>query len=185
MKIAYILFDNITLLDFIGIYDPVSRLKSQGHLPELSWDLCAITPTINDSFGLETTVDLVLPNLSAYDMIIVPGGFGTRELQADKNFTDWLATAKAVPKKVSICTGSLLLGSAGFLTGHRATTHFNEYANLVPYCKEVVKERIVDDGEVITAGAVASSLDLGLYLCRQLVGAEKTEVVRKSMDYNG
>jgi len=183
MKVAYILFDGITLLDFIGIYDPLCRLRSQGYLPDFCWDLCAMTPTIKDSFGLEITVDLVAPDLSNYDMIIVPGGFGTRSLQHDQPFLQWLATAEAVPKKVSICSGALLLGAAGFLKDHRATTHFNEYDTLAPYCREVVRERIVDDGAVITAGAVASSLDLGLYLCRQLVGEQASEAIRKSMDY--
>lgn len=183
MKAAYILFDGITLLDFIGIYDPLCRLQSQKHLPDFSWDLCALTPTIKDSFGLEMTMDLVTPDLSNYDIIIIPGGFGTRLLQHDPAFLKWLATAEPVPKKVSICTGALLLGAAGFLRGHRATTHFNEYDNLTPYCAEVLHDRIVDDGAVITAGAVASSLDLGLYLCQQLVGSEATEAIRRSMDY--
>ncbi|WP_273444608.1 DJ-1/PfpI family protein [Neolewinella agarilytica] len=185
MKVAYILFDGITLLDFIGIYDPLCRLRAQHHLPDFSWDLCAMTPSIQDSFGLEITVDLVAPDLSAYDMIIVPGGFGTRSLQTDSAFLQWLATAEEVPKKASICSGALLLGAAGFLKGHRATTHFNEYETLAPFCREVVRERIVDDGAVITAGAVASSLDLGLYLCRQIVGKQTAEAIRKSMNYLG
>jgi cyclohexyl-isocyanide hydratase len=75
------------------------------------------------------------------------------------------------------------LGSAGFLKNKTATTNFNEYKTLENYCDDVVKYRIVDDGNVITAGAVASSLDLGLYLCEKLVGSEKTKEIRKSMDY--
>lgn len=185
MKVAYLLYDGLTLLDFIGFYDPVSRLQSQGHLPDFDWDLCATTPTIKDSFGLEITVDLVRPDLSTYDVIYVPGGFGTRGLQHDENFLAWLKTSGPVPLKTSVCTGSLLLGAAGFLEGKRATTHFNEYAVLAPYCREVTEERIVDEGSVITAGAVATSLDLGLYLCEKLVGPEKTVLIRRSMDYGG
>ena len=183
MKIAYILFDGITLLDFIGIYDPLSRIKSGNYLQEFSWDLCGPQKSIKDSFGLEISVDRLMPNLSEYDMIIVPGGFGTRPLQNDTEFISWLKTAKSVSYKVSICTGSLLLGAAGFLKDKRATTHFNEYPNLKEYCKEVDKNRIVDDENTITAGAVASSLDLGLYLCKKLIGETKTEKIRKSMDY--
>ena len=183
MKIAYVLFDDLTLLDFTGIYDPVSRLKSQRHLPDLRWDLCALTPTVRDSFGLSVAVDKVRPDLGTYDLVIVPGGMGTRSLRHDDDFIDWLKTAAAVPQKASVCTGSLLLGAAGLLTGRRATTHFNEYATLAPYCGEVVRERIVVDGAVTTAGAVASSLDLGLHLCRTLVGEEKTERIRRSMSY--
>ncbi len=183
MKAAYILFNGITFLDFIGVYDPLSRLQSQGHLPGFSWDTCAITPSVSDSFGLEMKVDKVRPDLSGYDLLIVPGGFGTRALQKDSGFVNWLQTAADVPLKTSVCTGALLLGAAGFLQGYRATTHFNEYDGLTPYCKEVVRKELVDDGAVITAGAVASSLTLGLYLCEKFVGPEKTEMVRKSMAY--
>lgn len=181
MKIAYLLFDGITLLDFVGIYDPVSRLQSQNYLPGLSWDLCALTPTISDSFGLSLTIDLVRPDLAGYDIIIVPGGFGTRSLQSDPDFLSWLQTAAPVPLKMSVCTGSLLLGAAGFLRGQRATTHFNEYLNLAEYCGEVVPDHIVDEGSVVTAGAVAASLDLGLYLCERLAGKEAAAVVKRSM----
>ncbi|TXF89448.1 DJ-1/PfpI family protein [Neolewinella aurantiaca] len=183
MTAAYILFNDITLLDFVGVYDPLSRLQSQGHLPDFSWDTCALTPTINDSFGLEIGVDHVCPNLSKYDLIVVPGDFGTRMLKDNPAFTAWLQTATDVPLKASVCTGALLLGAAGFLKGHRATTHFNEYKTLEPFCAEVVREDLVDDGAVITAGAVASSLTLGLYLCEKFAGKEKTEAVRRSMAY--
>jgi len=185
MKTAYILFDNITLLDFIGVYDPLSRLRSQGHLPDFSWDLCALTPTVTDSFGLQISVDLVAPDLSGYDLIVVPGGHGTRALRYDPRLLDWLGTATNVPLKTSVCTGALLLGAAGFLRGHRATTHFSEYEALAPYCATVVRETLVDDGKVITAGAVASSLELGLYLCQKFVGSERSESIRRSMAYRG
>ena len=183
MKICYILFDGITLLDFIGIYDPISRMKSQKHLPDLKWDLASNKKAIKDSFGLEIKVDKIIPDLSTYDMIIVPGGFGTRPLQNDAEFINWLKTAQPTTYKTSICTGSLLLGAAGFLKDVKATTNFKEYKSLGKYCDQVLAKRIVDDGNVITAGAVASSLDLGLYLCEKLVGPEKTELIRKSMDY--
>ncbi|MBC6996343.1 DJ-1/PfpI family protein [Neolewinella lacunae] len=183
MRLAYLLFDGITLLDFSGVYDPLSRLQSQGHLPGFSWQTCAMTSVVRDGFGLSVSVDRVQPNLGEYDAICIPGGFGTRALQHDPAFLAWLATAGPVGLKTSVCTGSLLLGAAGFLKGHRATTHFNEYAALAPYCAEVVRERIVDDGRVITAGAVASALDLGLYLCAKWAGPEAAERIRHSMDY--
>ncbi|GAB5554270.1 MAG: DJ-1/PfpI family protein [Saprospiraceae bacterium] len=184
MKIAYILFDGITTLDFIGIYDPVSRIQAKKFLPDLSWDLCALQPNIKDGFGLSLKIDQIQPDLSTYDMIIIPGGFGTRPLQTDNNFINWLKTAESVSYKVSICTGSLLLGAAGFLKNKIATTNYKEYGALKKYCKEVCSERIVQDGQVITGGAVASSLDLGLYLCEMLVGKDKTLEIQKSMDYH-
>ncbi len=184
MKIAYILFDGITTLDFIGIYDPISRLQSLGFLPDLTWDICAMSDSIKDSFGLEIKADKVQETLEKYDMIIVPGGYGTEGLQEDEVFKSWLKTAENVPYKVSICTGSLLLGAVGFLQNKKATTHFDNYKNLEKYCNSVVQERIVEDGQLITAGAVASSLDLGLFLCEKLAGSIAKNKIQQSMDYH-
>ena len=184
MKIAYIIFDGITWLDFIGIYDPIARLQSQKHLEDISWDVCALGETAIDSFSLKIMADKVEPDLSVYDMIVIPGGFGTRDLQFDPDFMDWIATAESVPYKVSICTGSLILGAAGFLKDKHATTHFDEYGNLKEYAKVVHKNRIVKDGKTITAGAVASSLDLGLFICELLAGKEAREKIQATMDYH-
>lgn len=183
MKIGYILFDGITLLDFIGIYDPISRLKSMKFMPDLSWELCAYTPSIKDGFGLTMIPTYVKQPLSDFDVIIVPGGFGTRPLQEDSFFISWLQGSKEGATMISICTGSLLLGAAGYLKSKRATTNFNEYETLAPYCEEVVKERIVADGNLITAGAVSSSIDLGLYLCEKWAGQAAKEAIKEKMAY--
>ena len=185
MKIAFIVFDGITWLDFVGIYDPITRLKSMKYLPELHWDICALTPSVADNFGLEIKVQKFGQDLSSYDVIIVPGGFGTRKLQFDKPFIDWIKTAEKCSHKISMCTGSLLLGAAGFLKEKRATTNYQEYDALQPYCKQVQKERIVEDGGVITAGAVSSSIDLGLYLCEKWAGKTAAIEIRQKMDYRG
>ena len=183
MKIAYILFDGITLLDFIGIYDPISRLKSQGFIQDLEWDLCGMTNSIRDSFGLKIEMDKVKPNLSDYQMVIIPGGDGIRKVVFDKDFIEWIKSAKDTTYKISICTGSFVLGAAEFLREKTATTNFKAYKLLEKYCKRVSTKRIVDDKNWLTAGAVSASIDLGLYICEKLVGKSKTEEIRKNMDY--
>ncbi|MBD0366495.1 MAG: DJ-1/PfpI family protein [Flavisolibacter sp.] len=183
MKLAYIVFDGITWLDFIGVYDPLSRLKSLGYLPELSWQICSHTDKAMDNFGLAISPTEIRKPLDDYDAVIVPGGFGTRKLQFDIEFISWLKTAKDVQYKISVCTGSLLLGAAGFLNDKSATTNFHEYEALKPYCKKVSKQRIVDDNNVITAGAVAASLDLGLYLCEKWAGTEAAKKIAEMMNY--
>lgn len=182
-SIAFIIFDGVTTLDFVGIYDPITQLKSKGYLPKLSWETCAMSSSVKDFFGLTIQIDQVKPDLSNFDMIIVPGGFGTRPLQSSKPFIQWLSSAEKVPYKASVCTGSLLLGAAGFLRERKATTNFNEYAALKPYCKTVVKDRIVEDAKVITAGAVSASLDLGLYICKMLVGEDAKNAIQTRMNY--
>jgi len=183
MKAAFIVFDRMTALDFIGFYDPVTRLKSMKIIDDFEWRVCSRTPNVTDDRGLRIVADVVDEPLDSYDMLIVPGGQGTRNLQHDRGFIDWLKTAQATPLKVSVCTGALLLGAAGFLTGRRATTHPSAYKELEPYCREVVKERVVDEGDVITARGVSSSLDVGLHLVQRLAGAEARDRVATQMDY--
>ena len=123
--------------------------------------------------------------MSDYDVVIIPGGLGTRKLQYDNKFIRWVKTAEDVKYKVSVCTGSLILGAAGFLKERKATTNYSEYGLLKRYCKEVVKDRIVDDNNVITAGAVSASIDVGLYLCEKWAGREAQMEIRKQMNYDG
>jgi cyclohexyl-isocyanide hydratase len=115
--------------------------------------------------------------------VIVPGGFGTRTLMHNAAFLNWLRTAAPVPLKASVCTGSLLLGAAGFLTGKRATTHPSAIAELAPLCAATTSERVVDAGDVITAGGVTAAIDLGLYLVQRLAGADARSRVARQMDY--
>lgn len=95
-------------------------------------------------------INQVSPDLSAYDLIFIPGGLSTRQLRFDTNFITWIQTAREVEYKVSVCTGALILGAAGFLNQKKATTNPSAYELLAPYCSEVVKERFVRDGNVFT-----------------------------------
>jgi len=183
MTIAFIIFNDMTLLDFSGVYDVLSRIKLLKLKADFSWEICSYTDLVRDNHGLRIVPDKVRIDLSGYDAIIVPGGFGTRSLQNDENFLTWLRTAKEVKYKISVCTGSLLLGAAGFLKGKKATTNFNSYESLEPFCLQVVKERIVEDKNIITSGAVSSSIDLGLYLCEKWVGKEAKEKIKQMIDY--
>lgn len=183
MKIAFILYDGLTTLDFVGFYDGVTRLKNMGFMADLTWDFCGVAKQVEDLSGLTLGVTKVKPDLSRYDMIYMPGGYGVRALISDTGFLEWLQTARDVDYKVSVCTGSIILGAAGFLRDKRATTHPTEYELLQKYCQEVVRERIVQDGNVITAGGVAASVDLGLYLCELLAGGDVAAKIQRQMDY--
>lgn len=183
MKAALIVFDGMTALDFFGFYDPVTRLKSMAIGPAFEWRLCARSPQVADDRGARLAADSVGEDLGGFDLLFVPGGFGTRALQHERAFVEWIATAAPASLKVSVCTGALLLGAAGFLRGRRATTHPNAYGELAPYCATVLDERVVDEGDVITARGVASSIDLGLHVVERLAGAEARARVAKQMDY--
>jgi transcriptional regulator GlxA family with amidase domain len=183
MKIAFVLFDQMTALDFIGFYDVITRLKTMKLMENISWDLCGVKDEVTDELGVTFKIKCVKPDLGRYDLVFVPGGMGTRHLVHDSGFIEWIMSASNVKYKVSVCTGSLLLGAAGFLRGKRATTHPNAYELIESYCEEVVKERIVQDGHVITGGGVSTSIDLGLYLLEYFLDADSVHKVQKQMDY--
>jgi transcriptional regulator GlxA family with amidase domain len=180
MKIAFCIYDKMTVLDFVGVYDPITRLDRMDFMP-VEWDVCAQTETVTaDSLGLD--VDLVEPDLSDYDLVFLPGGYGTRDLRYDDSFIGWLQTAAPCEYLTSVCTGSLLLGAAGFLDGKRATTHPDAFDLLAEYAR-VADDRVVHDGKVITGRGVSSSLDLGLYLVALLSAPETRDAIAEQMDY--
>jgi len=183
MRAAFVIFDGMTALDFVGAYDPLGRLRTMGVLPDFEWSVCATTGTVADDRGLRFLPDLVGGSLERFDLLVVPGGHGTRALRHDPAFVAWLRTAAGVPLKASVCTGALLLGAAGFLAGKPATTHPSARRELEPYCGEVRSERVVDAGGVVTAGGVTAAIDLGLHLVRRLAGAEAMRRLARQMDY--
>jgi cyclohexyl-isocyanide hydratase len=183
MKIAFVVFNGLTTLDFVGIYDPLTRLKSMGFMPDLGWDICGYTDIVKDDRGLVMFPTVIREPLQSYDLLVVPGGYGTRTLVQDKNFIEWIKTAEPCELKVSVCTGALLLGAAGFLKEKRGTTHPNAFQELKPFCQAVMDHRIVDEGNIITARGVSSGIDAGLYVVERLAGAEAKSKIAKQMDY--
>lgn len=183
MNIAFVVFDGMTTLDFLGAFDALTRLKTMGFRDDIDWRICARTATVRDGAGLILQAQYVNRPLADFDLLLVPGGFSTRHLELDESFLDWLRTAESVPRIASVCTGSLLLGAAGFLRGRVATTHPTAYDDLARYCARVSHDRIVEDGPTITARGVTSSIDLGLHLVGQIAGPETRERIRRQMDH--
>lgn len=185
MNVAFVIYNNMTALDFIGVYDPVIRLQTMGFFPALTWEICAHTEVVSDSAGLRFLPTRIKPSLQDFDWVIVPGGITALvyQLTRDREFIDWLKTAASCPLVASVCTGSLLLGAAGFLKNKAATTHPNAFEELKEFCENVVDRRVVDEGTVVTARGVTASIDLGLYLCERFLGHEIKEKIRQQMDY--
>lgn len=183
MRIAIVVFDGMTLLDATGFYDVMYRMNRVEQYRKASWELCGMKHTIKDEQGVRVEVDKVRPDLSAYDAIYIPGGFGTRYLRYDEEFVGWLRIAEKVKLKISVSTGSLLLGAAGFLKEKRATIDPNHRDLLKPYCKEVISSHMVRDQEVITAGGISASIDMGLYLVRLLSSEAVLHDVKQLLDY--
>jgi cyclohexyl-isocyanide hydratase len=180
---AFILFDNMTTLDFTGFYEAVTWMGILKAKESMSWDFCSNKEQVTDDRGLTMKIDRVLPDLSAYDLIFIPGGLSTRQLRYDADFIAWIQTARDVEYKVSVCTGALILGAAGYLHDKKATTNPSAYDLLAPYCAEVIKERYVRDGNIFTGGGVSASIDLGLYVVESLTSREVAQQIQEKMDY--
>jgi transcriptional regulator GlxA family with amidase domain len=183
-RIAFLVFPRLTLLDFVGGYDALRRVATMGVDPEVRHRVIGTEAPITDDSGLALTPDGVYEDLASFDLLYVPGGFGTRTLLDDGRCVDYLRSWGRERPIVSVCTGALLLGAAGHLEGKRATTHHRAFDALARYCKEVVTdERIVDEGRVVTAGGVASALDLGLYLVERFWGVAARTTIAAQMEY--
>ncbi len=183
-RIAFLVFPRLTVLDLVGAYDALRRVATMSIDPEVTHRIIGTEPEISDETGLTVKPDSVYEELSGFDLLYVPGGLGTRALVNDRRCIDYLRSWGPERPLAAVCTGALLIGRAGYLEGMRATTHHRAYDLLRPYCREVVTDqRIVDEGQVVTAGGVSSSLDLGLYLVEKFWGAAAREKISAQMEY--
>jgi cyclohexyl-isocyanide hydratase len=181
---AFVVFAGMTLLDFVGVFDPVSRLASMGFDTEASFRVIAADRAqVWSQGGATLSVEAVRPALDEVDVLIVAGGHGTRALEKDPAVLAWLAGYPANRLLSSVCTGALLLGAAGRLQGKRATTHHREMARLQEFGVSEAGGRVVEDGQLITAGGVCSGLDLGIYLVKKLMGEEVASKIATQMEW--
>jgi cyclohexyl-isocyanide hydratase len=183
MKIAFVLYDGVTLLDFAGAYDPLTRLKTMGFVPDLEYNICARSRTVRSFEGVTISADTINPDLSAYDYVVVPGGNGIAGLMQDRTLLSWLAIPPEKTVVAAVCGGALLIGAAGMLRTRRATTHPAMQEILKRFAREVSGDRIVEDNRVITAGGVTAAIDMGLFLCEKIAGRDVREKIQTQMDY--
>ena len=180
MKIDFLLFDEITALDAVGPYEVLARL------PGASLRFVGLqTGRVACDGGLSLHVDATLEEVSASDLLVVPGGFGARKLQSDERVLAWLrAIDRTTRLTTSVCTGSLLLGAAGLLRGRRATTHWAHFDRLAAHGATPVAERVVQDDKYRTAAGVSAGIDLALTLALELAGKNVAEAIQLSIEYD-
>jgi cyclohexyl-isocyanide hydratase len=183
MRVAVFIFPDLTELDAVGVFDPLARVGAMGIDPNCSIELIAMQEEIRGHFGATLKAGAVRPRLDRFDLLIIPGGFGTRALQNDVKVIEYLRTWGTAKPLATVCTGALLAASAGFLRGKRATTHHAAREDLAAYGVEVMKARIVEDGNVTTAAGVTAAIDLGLHLVEKHWGAAARERIGRQMEY--
>ncbi|WP_218644666.1 DJ-1/PfpI family protein [Natronomonas gomsonensis] len=182
VRIAFVVYDGLTALDFVGAYDPITRVGTMGFREDIEWEVCGLSPTVTATGGLTFETTVTDEPLDGYDAVVVPGGIGTALPDDGHPVVSWLRTAADCRYKLSVCTGSLLLAAAGLLDGRRATTHPSAYEALAERAA-VTERRVVRDGDVITGGGVSSALDVGLYFAELLTDAGTRDHIAEQMDY--
>jgi putative intracellular protease/amidase len=181
MDIAIPLFDRITALDAIGPYEVLSRLPGA----RIRWVAITPGPYRTDNRQLTLMADEPLSAVPHPEIIMVPGGFGTRALMTPNPLLDWLRAAHETSQwTTSVCTGSLLLGAAGILRGLEATTHWAAHEQLAELGAKPTLKRVVEQGKVITAAGVSSGIDMGLTLAARIAGEEFAQTIQLGIEYD-
>ncbi|HMD44529.1 MAG TPA: DJ-1/PfpI family protein [Acidimicrobiales bacterium] len=187
--IGILLFADVEELDAVGPWEVLSFWTRA--FPD---DGYAVTCLSERGGPVECAKGLVVEAHHSYsdapplDVLLYPGGRGTRPHLADEAHLDWVrAQRAAVTLLTSVCTGSLVLAAAGLLSGRPATTHWaslDTLAEIDPTIDVRPDERFVDDGDVITAAGISAGIDMALHLVDRLAGRQRAQQVRRGIQYD-
>jgi transcriptional regulator GlxA family with amidase domain len=193
-KVGILIFDDVEILDFAGPFEVFSRTRVVGGSDARRSDKSApfevFTVARNPApvvatGGLRVVPHHAFADAPEIDLLVVPGGFGTRPLLDQAEVLDWVrARAQRAELVTSVCTGSLVLARAGLLSGRRATTHWAalDLLRAEPGVEVVAGERWVDDG-VITSAGVSAGIDMAFYVVEKLLGREIADETARYIDY--
>jgi putative intracellular protease/amidase/uncharacterized protein (DUF952 family) len=191
-RIGFLAFEGLTLLDLIGPLDALSRIASMGFDDTTTCEVVALTRpdtdatvknvTVWEGAGATLVAERYRPALDVFDLLVVPGGPTAGVLAQDPTVTAYVASYPENRLLASVCTGALLLGAAGRLRGKRATTHASALAALPTFGATIATERVVDEGNILTAGGVTAGIDLGLHLVRRLQGDAVADAIADRME---
>lgn len=181
MQIAILVFQKLTALDAIGPYEVFRSVPG--------WEVRFVAPEPGpqrrDSGALALVADHALEEVSAPDVVLVPGGEGNRALLGDERVLDWLRSADQGSRwTTSVCTGSLVLGAAGLLEGKRATGHWMYLEALRRFGADPRPQRVVEDGRLLTAAGVSAGIDMALHLVGREAGEEVAQAVQLAIEYD-
>lgn len=179
-SIGFLLFPELTQLDLTGPYEVFVRIPDV--TVHLIWK--TLKPVASDR-GLRIVPTNTFADCPPLDLICVPGGPGQIALMEDDETLEFLRQVAEGAKLVtSVCTGSLVLGAAGLLTGHRATSHWSSVDQLSLLGAEPVRERVVQDRNRITGAGVTSGIDFALRVVAELHGRNIAETIQLQMEYD-
>lgn len=181
MRISILIYDGFTALDAIGPYEVLRSVPG--------WEVEFVAKqrgeVRTDSGAVGLSADRALAEVGEPEIVLVPGGQGSRPLMEDEEVLSWLRRVDETTKwTTSVCTGSLVLAAAGLLDGKRATGHWAVLEPLREHGAEPVGGRYVEDGKTITAAGVSAGIDMALHLVAREVGPEVAQAVQLGIEYD-
>ena len=196
LNVGILIFDNVEVLDFTGPFEVFSRTRTEpGPLSRRSeesapFNVFTVAKThgvVQAIAGLKVHPFFDFNDAPSIDLLVIPGGLGTRTLMEDDDTLSWLRDRIAAARHtVSVCTGSLVLAKLGLLAGRRATTHWgalDELASIDASIDVDRHSRYVDDGFVTSAG-VSAGMDMAFYMVERLCGQEVADETAQYMEYH-
>jgi transcriptional regulator GlxA family with amidase domain len=181
MQIAFVLYPQFTALDIVGPF------QTMGDLPGVECVFVAETagPVIDHTGRLALVAAATFDDVTAPDVIVVPGGFADATATVDHPVVRWIrAVHPTTTWTTSVCTGAIFLGLAGVLDGLDATTHWSAYDRLRALGAYPTEERVVIHGKVVTAAGVSSGIDMGLTLVAMVFGDEVAQAIQLAIEYD-
>ena len=192
-RIGIIIFDEVEVLDFCGPFEvfSVTRLDEARRRDEPSpFEVLLVTEfdrTVTATGGMKVVPDFTFENCPPLDILVAPGGWGTRrEMKNHAMLSFVVSRAAQVETLASVCTGSLILGNAGLLDGLRATTHWRSLdlmRELFPKVTVDSELHVVDQGRIITAAGISAGIDMALHLVARYCGETVARSTAKHMEY--
>lgn len=187
-RVALLVFNDVEVLDFAGPFE-VFSVANERH-DYAFFDVTVVAknsdPVIARN-GLSVNPHRTIGDVTQTDLVIIPGGLGTRPLIHDTEVIDWIRTISENAEHVmSVCTGSLLLAKAGVLSGLRATTHHRALkllGELAPDTEVVTDARFLDNGKVLTSAGISAGIDMSLYVVEKLLGKAVADETANYMEY--
>jgi transcriptional regulator GlxA family with amidase domain len=189
-RTAIVLFDEVEVLDFAGPFEVFAVTGRRRKLEPFDvYTVAERLAPVSARNGLSLNPRHAFADCPPPDILLIPGGYGTRREMKNPMMLEWLArTAPGCELILSVCTGALVLGAAGLLDGREATTHFlafDELRAVAPHATVREGQRIVDNGNLVLSAGVSAGIDMSLHVVARLLGVEVARETAHYMEYEG
>jgi transcriptional regulator GlxA family with amidase domain len=194
-NVGILIFPDVEILDFCGPFEVFASAslpaQTDGGAETRLFEVFTVAERpeiVACRGGLLVQPNHTLDDHPPLDLVVVPGGFGTRRERENPVILDWIARQRRTGAlTTSVCTGAFLLGAAGLLDGLRATTHWTTIDGLrtsLPETEVLASTRVVDEGDIITSAGVSAGIDMALHVVRRLHGDEVARRTARDMEYD-